>query len=86
MLPNQHINLYSKNIRITELVKLSTSVEPPYKEVRYNTRLFSWSQLFVFLTFYPDMMRNLIKQGNFHGPEVPVIMKFHCSSNLERIY
>ena len=46
----------------------------------YNKVQFSWSQLFIFLCFFhPDIMRNLISQGNFHGPKVLVITRFHCS-------
>ena len=49
-----------------------TTVEP-HKEVRYLTKpsdskvILLIPALYIFV-FYPDIMRNLIEQGNFHGP------------------
>ena len=55
------------------VIKRSDITKPSYNKV-----IFLVPALYIYLFFYPDMMRNLIKQGNFHGPKDLVITRFHC--------
>ena len=47
-------------------------------KLSYNKVILLVPALYIFVFFYPDIMRNLIKQGNFHGPKDLVITRFHC--------
>ena len=49
----------------------------------YNEVILLVQALYISLFFYPDIMRNLIQQGNFHGPKDLVIKRFHCTSKDE---
>ena len=48
------------------------------KPSAYNMVILLVPALYISLFFYPDIMKNLILQGNFHGPKDLVITRFHC--------
>ena len=57
------------------VIKRSDITKPSYNKV-----ILLVPALYISSFFYPDIMRNLIQQGNFHGPKDLVIMRFHCIS------
>ena len=83
-IPGIFLNI-PKYSRIFRKRLLSGTVEPHYKEVGYNKPssnkvILLVPALYISLFCVPDITRNsLIKQGNFHGPKVLVIMRFHCT-------
>ena len=59
------------------------TVEPRYiTKPSYNKVMLLVPALYIFFVFYPDIMRNLLKRGNFHGPKVLVITRFHWKLSL----
>ena len=57
------------------VIKRSGITKPSYNKV-----ILLVPALYISLCFYPDIMRNLLYQGNFHGPKVLVIMRLHCNT------
>ena len=71
---------------IFSVISTSYTVEPRYKEVgcitkpSYNKVILLVPALNILCFFYPDIMRNLIQQGNFDGyNEVPLYYAFSFS-------
>ena len=48
----------------------------------YNKVILLVPALYISSSFFPDIMRNLILQGNFYGPKDLVIKKFHCTLSM----
>ena len=52
----------------------------------YNEVILLVPALYISLCFYPDIIRNLIYTGNFHGPKDLVIKRFHCIKTLDILF